>query len=124
MLLEGKLAVVVGGGDTVGHDRNVEPLRLRPAVGLDVARVPRPGQRITVNLLVAVGAVTDRGAVDAVPGLYFVGLHFLYALSSATLIGVSRDARHVVRAVEARVRSVRSEGIPAGIAGAGGAAAA
>ncbi len=68
--------------------------------------------------------VHDRGVVDGAPGLYFVGLHFQYAVSSATLIGVSRDARHVVRAVEARIRSVRSAGIPAGIAAAGGAAAA
>lgn len=68
-------------------------------------------------------AVHDRGVVGAAPGLYFVGLHFQYALSSATLVGVDRDARHVVRAVEARVRSVRPAGLAAGIA-AGGAAAA
>lgn len=30
------------------------------------------------------------------PGLYFVGLNFLFAKASETLPGVSRDARHVV----------------------------
>ena len=36
--------------------------------------------------------VHDRGIVNRMPGLYFVGLHFLYAMSSASLIGVARDA--------------------------------
>ena len=34
-----------------------------------------------------------------VPGLYFVGLHFLYAMSSATLIGIGRDAERIVDAL-------------------------
>ena len=38
-----------------------------------------------------------RGEVPAVPGLYFVGLHFQFAATSDTITGVSRDARHVVR---------------------------
>lgn len=42
-----------------------------------------------------------RGVATAVPGLYFVGLHFQFAMSSATLVGVDRDARHVARAVAA-----------------------
>jgi len=37
------------------------------------------------------------GVVPSVSGLYFVGLHFLYAMSSATLMGVARDAERVVR---------------------------
>jgi putative flavoprotein involved in K+ transport len=40
--------------------------------------------------------VHDRGIVHACPGLYFVGLLFLYSLSSALLGGVGRDARHIV----------------------------
>jgi putative flavoprotein involved in K+ transport len=40
--------------------------------------------------------VHDRGIVEACPGLYFVGLPFLYSLSSALLGGVGRDARHIV----------------------------
>jgi putative flavoprotein involved in K+ transport len=45
--------------------------------------------------------IHDRG-VSSVPGLYFVGLHYLYAMSSATLIGVGRDAERIVRAVASR----------------------
>lgn len=39
----------------------------------------------------------DRGIVPDAPGLYFVGLHFLSALSSAMVHGVSRDAERIVR---------------------------
>jgi putative flavoprotein involved in K+ transport len=38
----------------------------------------------------------DRGVVESCPGLYFIGLPFLYSLSSALLGGVGRDAEHVV----------------------------
>jgi putative flavoprotein involved in K+ transport len=38
----------------------------------------------------------DRGIVAEEPGLYFVGLKFLYAASSAALHGVGRDAARVV----------------------------
>ena len=37
----------------------------------------------------------DRGVVRGQPGLYFVGLHFLYAASSTMIHGVGRDADHV-----------------------------
>jgi putative flavoprotein involved in K+ transport len=47
----------------------------------------------------------ERGVVAGTPGLYFVGLHFLYAMSSSTLIGVNRDAEYVVRALDRRTRS-------------------
>ena len=40
--------------------------------------------------------IHDRGVVESVPGLYFIGLLFLYSLSSALLGGVGRDARHIV----------------------------
>ena len=40
--------------------------------------------------------IHDRGIVESCPGLYFVGLLFLYSLSSALLGGVGRDARHIV----------------------------
>jgi putative flavoprotein involved in K+ transport len=36
--------------------------------------------------------IHDRGIVESCPGLYFVGLPFLYSLSSALLGGVGRDA--------------------------------
>jgi putative flavoprotein involved in K+ transport len=38
-----------------------------------------------------------RGIVADEPGLYFVGLAFLYAMSSGFLPGVGRDAEHVVQ---------------------------
>ena len=40
-----------------------------------------------------------RGVVANQPGLYFVGLSFLYAMSSGFLPGVDRDAEHIVRAI-------------------------
>jgi putative flavoprotein involved in K+ transport len=40
--------------------------------------------------------VHDRGIVDSCPGLYFIGLLFLYSLSSALVGGVGRDAEHIV----------------------------
>jgi putative flavoprotein involved in K+ transport len=47
----------------------------------------------------------ERGIVTNEPGMYFVGLHFLYSMSSATLIGVGRDANHVVKDIQLRVRA-------------------
>jgi putative flavoprotein involved in K+ transport len=38
-----------------------------------------------------------RGIVQEQPGLYFVGLEFLYALSSNMIQGVSRDAEYIVQ---------------------------
>jgi len=43
-----------------------------------------------------------RGVVTDEPGLYFVGLPFLYAMSSTMIHGVGRDAAHVVDAIGAR----------------------
>jgi hypothetical protein len=40
-----------------------------------------------------------RGIVADEPGLYFVGLAFLYAMSSGFLPGVGRDAEHVVKLI-------------------------
>jgi putative flavoprotein involved in K+ transport len=40
--------------------------------------------------------IQDRGMVESIPGLYFIGLLFLYSLSSALLGGVGRDAKHIV----------------------------
>jgi len=49
--------------------------------------------------------VHDRGVVRGEPGLYFVGLHFLYAMSSGMIHGVGRDADHVARGIAERSRS-------------------
>lgn len=44
----------------------------------------------------------DRGVVDAEPGLYFVGLKFLYAKSSEQIHGVGRDAARIAGIIAAR----------------------
>jgi putative flavoprotein involved in K+ transport len=43
------------------------------------------------------GPLHVRGVVQKTPGLFFLGLHFQHALSSALLGGVGADAQHVVR---------------------------
>ena len=50
----------------------------------------------------------ERGVVKEAPGLYFVGLHFLYAMTSATLTGVGRDASRIADAVVAYAPSRES----------------
>lgn len=39
--------------------------------------------------------IHDRGIIESVPGLYFMGLLFQYSLSSALVGGVGRDAKHI-----------------------------
>lgn len=51
----------------------------------------------------------EKGIVPKVSGMYFVGLHFLYAMSSASLMGIARDAKRIVRHVAARSQSRRSD---------------
>jgi putative flavoprotein involved in K+ transport len=53
--------------------------------------------------------IHDNGIVQGLPGVYFVGLHFLYAMSSATLIGVGRDAERIVKAISSRAQSSSRE---------------
>lgn len=43
------------------------------------------------------------GVVPEAPGLYFVGLHFLYSLSSGMIHGVGRDAERIARLAHARL---------------------
>lgn len=50
----------------------------------------------------------DRGIVADQPGLYFVGLHFLYSLSSTMIHGVGRDARRIADRAAAFTRSNRA----------------
>jgi putative flavoprotein involved in K+ transport len=47
------------------------------------------------------GPVHDRGIVGSEPGLYFVGLVFLYAMASSLVGGVGRDAEHIARQIAA-----------------------
>ncbi|HEX6709238.1 MAG TPA: NAD(P)-binding domain-containing protein [Rubrobacter sp.] len=49
--------------------------------------------------------IHERGVVGNEPGLYFVGLEFLYAMSSVMVHGVGRDAEHIARHISSRVRS-------------------
>ncbi len=47
--------------------------------------------------------------VTAVPGLYFLGLPWLYTWGSGRFSGVARDAKHVADQVEARLDDAPSE---------------
>ena len=64
--------------------------------------------------------IHDDGVVAEVPGMYFVGLHFLHSMTSATLIGIGRDAERIARAVASRtipaVDKVNSAAVPANVA--------
>ena len=44
----------------------------------------------------------QRGVVPSEPGLYFVGLHYLSAVSSAEIHGVERDAAHIAKQIADR----------------------
>ena len=46
-----------------------------------------------------------RGVVPNEPGLYFIGLHFLYAMSSTMIHGVGRDAAYVANVIAGRART-------------------
>jgi putative flavoprotein involved in K+ transport len=46
-----------------------------------------------------------RGVVTNEPGLYFVGLHFLFAFSSGMIQGIGRDAKHVVEVIQNRLKN-------------------
>jgi putative flavoprotein involved in K+ transport len=59
--------------------------------------------------------VHDRGIVGSEPGLYFVGLFFLSAVSSSLVGGVGRDAEHIAEHIASR----EPKGLPTGPAPAG-----
>jgi putative flavoprotein involved in K+ transport len=52
----------------------------------------------------------ESGVATEVPGLYFVGLHFLHSFSSSMVHGVGRDAARISDAVAARAVPVRPVG--------------
>jgi putative flavoprotein involved in K+ transport len=54
---------------------------------------------------------TERGIVADQPGLYFVGLLFLYSVSSSMVHGLARDAAHVAKHI-ARRRRETERGAP------------
>ncbi len=85
---------------------------------LDVANVIwctgfHPGfSWIDLPILGEHGLLHERGVVTSEPGLYFVGLAFLFAASSSMIHGVGRDAEYVVQAIRTRQRRTRqNEGI-------------
>jgi putative flavoprotein involved in K+ transport len=57
--------------------------------------------------------VHDRGVARGEPGLTFVGLLFLYAVTSDVLPGVGRDAKRVARHIARLDRTRRAEGAAA-----------
>jgi putative flavoprotein involved in K+ transport len=52
----------------------------------------------------------NRGVVSAAPGLYFIGLQFLYSMTSATVTGVGRDAKHIAKAIASRSQFGETKG--------------
>jgi putative flavoprotein involved in K+ transport len=50
----------------------------------------------------------EGGVVAGQPGLYFVGLHFGYAMSSTMIHGVGRDARRIAKVIRQRLSATRS----------------
>jgi putative flavoprotein involved in K+ transport len=51
----------------------------------------------------------ESGVVNGEPGLYFVGLHFLHAMSSTMIHGVGRDAARIVGTIAARLSATEGE---------------
>lgn len=78
---------------------------------LDVANVIwstgyQPGfDWVDLPVLGAHEPLHQRGIVPTVPGLYFVGLEFLYSFSSTMVHGVERDADRIAGAIASRVRA-------------------
>jgi putative flavoprotein involved in K+ transport len=58
--------------------------------------------------------IHDRGVIESVPGLYFMGLLFQYSLSSVLVGGVGRDAKHIADHIASRQRrrKVPIQGLP------------
>jgi putative flavoprotein involved in K+ transport len=51
----------------------------------------------------------DEGVAVGEPGFYFVGTHFLYAMSSSMIHGLGRDAARIARVIAARKRASQSD---------------
>jgi putative flavoprotein involved in K+ transport len=52
----------------------------------------------------------ERGLLPEAPGLYFVGLHWLYSMSSTMIHGVGRDAERIAEAVARRAATRVKQG--------------
>jgi putative flavoprotein involved in K+ transport len=53
------------------------------------------------------GYPAHRRGVTPVPGLYFVGLPWLYTWGSGRFSGVARDAAHIVDRIQAEMTAAR-----------------
>ena len=54
----------------------------------------------------------DAGVAIGEPGLYFVGLPFIYAFSSTMIHGVGRDAERIAKVIQDRTRNAAPEARP------------
>jgi len=97
-----KMTGVKGGLPVVGEDRVLDVKNVIWCTGF------RPNFS-WINLPIFNGKAKpkepdhERGIVPDMPGLYFVGLFFQYAMSSSILVGLSRDTEYVVDHLAARV---------------------
>ena len=55
------------------------------------------------------------GIVHDEPGLYFLGLHFLFAMSSGMIHGVARDARRIAEVIKSRIRATDEVALAAAV---------
>lgn len=60
----------------------------------------------------------ESGVVPSAPGLFFVGLHFLHAMSSSMIHGVSRDAERIAHLVAEGPRAAKLDATLAAVRGA------
>ena len=119
--------LVAAGVRRVGRTTGVEEGRPRLEDGrvMDVANVVwctgfRTGFEDWIDLPVHDGKepAHESGEVPGQPGLYFVGLLFLHALSSGMIHGVGRDAARVARSIarrgtaESAIVADAGEGVP------------
>src|SRR5205823_31945 len=65
-------------------------------------RIESPSARFVLPVLDGDGAPVHERGVAAEPGLYFVGLDFLYSFTSENVGGVRRDARHIAKHIASR----------------------
>jgi putative flavoprotein involved in K+ transport len=54
----------------------------------------------------------ESGIVLGEPGLYFIGLPFIYAFSSTMVHGAARDAERIARVIDTRTRAARATSRP------------
>jgi putative flavoprotein involved in K+ transport len=92
-----------------GHEPLLEDGRVLSVSNIIWSSGFRPGfDWIELPVFDERGAPRHRsGVVDTQPGLYFVGLPFLHAMSSSMIHGVGRDAARIVREILVRSNGVR-----------------